>query len=265
MSGSGRFRLWELPGRPRLVVKRGPAAAIAREADGLARVAGREVAPPLVAAGDGVLVAGRAPGAPRPRDGLDRRAAGALGRLVRRVHGIEAARSAGLAGWGRPARSLAAYRAGRAADAIAAATGRRRRTAERVVAALPPLPPGPPGPPFRLLHGDLVLANVVWGPAPRLVDWEFWRLGDPAEDLAYAIEVNDLGADLATALLAGYADAAVAERVEGWRALVALDAALWYEAAGERGEAERLLGRVAELSATVRSRAGGRSAGGGRR
>src|SRR5262249_60691413 len=92
--------------------------------------------------------------------------------------------------------------------------------------------------------GDLVLANVVWGPAPRLVDWEFWRLGDPAEDLAYAIEVNDLGADLATALLAGYADAAVAERVEGWRALGAVDAGLWDEAARGAGGAERPLGRA---------------------
>jgi aminoglycoside phosphotransferase (APT) family kinase protein len=262
---SGRFQLWELPGRPRLVVKRGPAAAIAREAAALGRVAARGVAPALVAAGEGVLVAERAPGAPRGREALDPRGARALGRLVRRVHGIEQARSAGLEAWARPARSLAAYRAARAADAIAAASRRRRRMAERVVGGLAPLPPAPAGPPFRLLHGDLVLPNVVWGPAPRLVDWEFWRLGDPAEDLAYAIEVNDLGADLAGALIAGYADPAVAVRLEGWQALVALDAGLWYEAAGEREEAARLLRRAEVLTPTGPPRAGGRSGGGARR
>ncbi|PZT70347.1 hypothetical protein DN402_33495 [Streptomyces sp. SW4] len=40
---------------------------------------------------------------------------------------------------------------------------------------------------FALVHGDLVVPNIVVDDAgtPRYVDWEWARIGDPAQDLAY--------------------------------------------------------------------------------
>ncbi|MFN8099525.1 MAG: aminoglycoside phosphotransferase family protein [Dermatophilaceae bacterium] len=40
---------------------------------------------------------------------------------------------------------------------------------------------------FALVHGDTVLTNIlVHEGSPRLVDWEWARIGDPARDLAFA-------------------------------------------------------------------------------
>ncbi len=40
---------------------------------------------------------------------------------------------------------------------------------------------------FALVHGDTVLTNIlVHEGVPRLVDWEWARIGDPARDLAFA-------------------------------------------------------------------------------
>ena len=60
-------------------------------------------------------------------------------------------------------------------------------------------------------------ANVVWGPDPHLVDWEFWRYGDPAEDLAYLAEANGLDDAALAAVAGGHGDPAAAGRIEGWR------------------------------------------------
>ncbi len=84
-----------------------------------------------------------------------------------------------------------------------------------------------------MLHGDLVDANVVWGAdGPALVDWEFSRMGDPAEDLAYLVEVNGLPDAVAGAVLEGYALPGMAARMEVWRALAAADAGAWYRRRG---------------------------------
>ena len=90
-------------------------------------------------------------------------------------------------------------------------------------------------------------ANVVWGPdGPALVDWEFWRMGDPAEDLAYLAELNALpDAGPRPAVLEGYGRAEAAAAVAAWRALVALDAGGWYLREGMEAEARPLLGRGA--------------------
>ncbi len=104
------------------------------------------------------------------------------------------------------------------------------------------------GHPFRLLHGDLTAANILWGSHPQLVDWEFWRMGDPAEDLAYLITVNDLPQRIADAVIVGYDDASVATRIGRWRAPCALDAGLWYLTAGMRVEGLALVGRARQIS-----------------
>ncbi|HMO01031.1 MAG TPA: phosphotransferase [Miltoncostaeaceae bacterium] len=116
----------------------------------------------------------------------------------------------------------------------------------------PPRGPPPAGP-FAFLHGDLVAANVLWPPqgGPVLIDWEFQRMGDPAEDLAYLAELNALPDAVLAAVLEGYGEPGVAARVEGWRGLVAADAGAWYLGQGMRAEAERMLARARGRAATA--------------
>ena len=99
---------------------------------------------------------------------------------------------------------------------------------------------------FAFLHGDLVTGNILWpASAPVLVDWEFWRMGDPAEDLAYVVAMNDMAAASAAAVHAGYgAPAGLIARARAWEPMVLADAALWLRAHGEPGWARRLLARA---------------------
>jgi len=229
-------------------VKQGPAPALAREAEALALLEGRGVAPALLAAGAGVLVSERLAGGPRPFARASARDLRALGALLCRVHGTRQGASGHLPAWPSAVRTLAGYRRRRLADALALAGERGEALAPALDRA--PADPAPGRRPFRLLHGDPVAANLVWGPGgPRLVDWEFWRMGDPAEDLAYLAEVNDLPPPALAAVLEGYGEAAVGERVGGWRAVVALEAGAWYAIHGPQDEAERLLARAAALAA----------------
>ncbi len=233
-----RFRLQDLPGDPPRIAKRGDPGALAREADALERLGGVPWAPALVERGPGLLVTTRLPGAPRAAADLTPDDAGRLGAVLAALHARETAPAGGLWWWEEPAPDIAAYRRGRVRDAEASLSG--TDGAGLAAAAAPGPDPGPA--PFRMAHGDLVLANVVWGPAgPGLVDWEFWRWADPAEDLAYAIACNGLPAPLAAALLAGYGDPDVAARVPGWIPVVAADAAGWYRAQGMGEDAARML------------------------
>jgi aminoglycoside phosphotransferase (APT) family kinase protein len=246
LRGGGRFTVTVDVARAR-VVKRGPAPDLRREARALRMVAGRDVAPALVTAGPGRLETALVAGAPRPARALTVADGRALGALLRAVHESHRRRTGGRHVWPARVRSLAAYRRMRIAD-VRAVAGRDRRLAERVIAALPPEALADEPVPFALLHGDPVLANVVWDGRPVLVDWEFWRFGDAAEDLAYVIEVNMLPARVAAALVDGYGPGGAVARVGTWRALVALDAGLWYRRAGEPERARRLLERAAALT-----------------
>lgn len=249
LRGGGRFTVSAVDGPPGRVTKRGPAGPLAREARALRLVAGLGVAPQLVRSEPGAIVTNLVDGAERPLDRLRPADAHALGRTLRAVHESRRTATGWLPGWRSRASSLDAYRRRRAGDARAAA-GIDAVLAERVVEALPPLPGGADARPFRLLHGDLVSSNVLWTPEPRLVDWEFWRMGDPAEDLAYLAEVNAMPEPVFARVLDAYGDHVVANRVDGWRALCALDAGLWYRDAGVDAAARRLLGRAAERSGT---------------
>jgi aminoglycoside phosphotransferase (APT) family kinase protein len=237
------------PGSPR-VEKRGSEAALAREAAALALVAGASWAPAVLSREPGLLVSGRMPGAPRPLAAIVAGEARALGAVLREVHETRRAPEGGLWWWAAPAATLAAYRAARVEDAEGALTDTGHEgLAARAAAAGAPADPEEGPEPFRLLHGDLVEANVVWdGSTPALVDWEFCRMGDPAEDLAYLVEVNAIPPDLVAALLGGYGPPAMDRRVDAWRGFAAADAGAWYLAEGMEDEAAPLLARAALLA-----------------
>ena len=236
-----RFSITELPGDPPRVEKRGDPEASAREAAALVALAGRAWAPALLAHEPGRMVTARVPGEPRPLDGLAPADARRLGAVLREVHESRRAGTGGLWWWDAPVPDLAAYREGRVADAEAALAGTPDAGLARRAAA----GPAPPGDGFRLLHGDLVALNILWAPdGPVLIDWEFHRLGDPAEDLAYLAELNGLPGTVLAGVLAGYALPGMGARVEAWRGLVAADAGAWYLGQGMGDDAAAMLARA---------------------
>jgi aminoglycoside phosphotransferase (APT) family kinase protein len=89
---------------------------------------------------------------------------------------------------------------------------------------------------LSLLHGDIAPGNVLWTPSPCLIDWEYSRLGDPADEIAYAFDQNALTRSQRAAFWAGYADglgdqsgkASVAERVGWWEPVTLLGSTLWW-------------------------------------
>ncbi len=89
---------------------------------------------------------------------------------------------------------------------------------------------------LALLHGDIGPGNVLWGPDPVLIDWEYTRLGDPADELAYLLDQNGLTAPRREAFWRGYRDstsspvrlAHVAQRVDWWERLTLLGSTLWW-------------------------------------
>ena len=246
LAGGGRFTLTLSDGA---VTKRGDARTLAREAAGLRVVSAAGVGPTLLSATRGAITTTLVPGRTRISVRWTSADCGVLGAALRRLHETRHGRSGGRAEWTSPVYSLSAYRARRLGDALSAARSPRdRATVERVAASLPPLDAPPEASPFRMLHGDLVGANILWTPTPQLVDFEFWRMGDPAEDLAYLIELNGIGPRRIAALAAGYDEPNVAERVDAWRALCVVDAALWYQAHGDRSRCATLLARAKELS-----------------
>ena len=235
-----RFTVTGLAPGSRRIEKRGSDEALAREAAALALVAGASWAPVVVAREPGLLVSSRMPGAPRPLAALAPGEARRLGAVLRAVRDA-ARRAGGLWCWTAPATTLTGYRAARVEDTEGALAGTGHAgLAERAAAAAAPPEPEEGVDPFRLLHGDLVEANIVWdGSTPALVDWEFCRMGDPAEDLAYLVEVNGIPPDLVASLLGGYGPPAIDRRVDAWRGFVAADAGAWYLAEGMEARPHR--------------------------
>lgn len=86
-----------------------------------------------------------------------------------------------------------------------------------------------------LLHGDIGPGNVLWGPEPVLIDWEYARRGDPADEIAYLFDQNGLVNTQREAFWRGYAgatgSAALAggrDRVAWWEPVTLLGSALWW-------------------------------------
>jgi aminoglycoside phosphotransferase (APT) family kinase protein len=89
---------------------------------------------------------------------------------------------------------------------------------------------------LALLHGDIGPGNILWGPDPVLIDWEYTRLGDPADEIAYLLDQNGLTASRRQAFWRGYREstssqvrlAHVARRVDWWERLTLLGSTLWW-------------------------------------
>ena len=90
---------------------------------------------------------------------------------------------------------------------------------------------------WSLLHDDLVDANIVWDAsgAPRFIDWEDARIGDPAEELAYIASEADLDDRQREYLWGGYSatrpDAdldGIRLRMDGWGPIVAMASIRWW-------------------------------------
>jgi len=89
---------------------------------------------------------------------------------------------------------------------------------------------------LALLHGDPGPGNVLWGPGPVLIDWEYARLGDPADEIAYLLDQNDLSPGQRETFWRGYKEGAsiqqpldhVTHRVNWWEPVTLLGSALWW-------------------------------------
>jgi aminoglycoside phosphotransferase (APT) family kinase protein len=90
---------------------------------------------------------------------------------------------------------------------------------------------------LALLHGDIGPGNVLWNPGPCLIDWEYTRLGDPADELAYTFDQNALTPSQRRAFWEGYQHGAdgpspqsahVVERTAWWEPVTLLGSALWW-------------------------------------
>jgi aminoglycoside phosphotransferase (APT) family kinase protein len=86
-----------------------------------------------------------------------------------------------------------------------------------------------------LLHGDITPGNVLWADRPVLIDWEYARLGDPADDVAYIFGQHGLRAGQRHAFWSGYrrwvqqpALDRIAGRVRLWEPIILLGSALWW-------------------------------------
>lgn len=55
-----------------------------------------------------------------------------------------------------------------------------------------------------LLHGDVAGGNILWDPHPVLIDWEYSRIGDAADEIAYIFEQNELTASHQRSFWTGY-------------------------------------------------------------
>jgi len=91
------------------------------------------------------------------------------------------------------------------------------------------------GEPLVLLHGDITPGNVLWGKHPVLIDWEYARLGDPADDVAYIFGQHGLSAAQRRAFWSGYrrrvpqpALDRIAGRARMWEPVILLGSALWW-------------------------------------
>jgi len=88
---------------------------------------------------------------------------------------------------------------------------------------------------LALLHGDVGAGNILWSEQPMLIDWEYARLGDPADEVAYIFGQHGLSSSQREAFWSGYRRATtyprlelVAERARWWEPVTLLGSALWW-------------------------------------
>ncbi|MEY2589652.1 MAG: thiamine kinase [Acidimicrobiaceae bacterium] len=86
-----------------------------------------------------------------------------------------------------------------------------------------------------LLHGDPGAGNIIWTPQPVLIDWEYARLGDPADEVAYLFGQLGLTTPQRQAFWNGYRMSTdtrwlepIIDRVRTWEPVTLLGSALWW-------------------------------------
>ena len=86
--------------------------------------------------------------------------------------------------------------------------------------------------PLVLTHGDVASGNILWRPQPVLIDWEYVRVGDAADEIAYLFEDNEITTDQRKAFWRGYDPAGtksqLLKRVAWWARLTVFGSALWW-------------------------------------
>ncbi|MDD5176690.1 MAG: phosphotransferase family protein [Sterolibacterium sp.] len=93
--------------------------------------------------------------------------------------------------------------------------------------------PPPPATKLSIVHGDYRSGNFLYnakGEIPLMMDWELWRLGDPAIDLVFSVLPNFQDAEGNAGRLMPVGDAiAIWEKTTGFK--VSQTSWNWYEAA----------------------------------
>jgi aminoglycoside phosphotransferase (APT) family kinase protein len=101
--------------------------------------------------------------------------------------------------------------------------------------------------PLVLMHGDVAGGNILWTPGPVLIDWEYARLGDAADEVAYIFNQNDLTEEQRGAFWRGYAPSRqsprhvdhVMDRVQWWEPITVLGSAFfWVNLWSQRADAD---------------------------
>jgi thiamine kinase-like enzyme len=80
--------------------------------------------------------------------------------------------------------------------------------------------------------------NILWTPGPVLIDWEYARLGDAADEVAYIFNQNDMAEEQPGAFWRGYARGCpsarhvehVMSRVQWWEPVTVLGSAFFWVA-----------------------------------
>ncbi len=98
-----------------------------------------------------------------------------------------------------------------------------------------------------LLHGDVAGGNLLWSPAPILIDWEYARMGDAADEIAYIFDQNGLSDPHRKAFWRGYREGRgpehstqLVERVSWWEPATELGSAFfWVELWSRRATAQQ--------------------------
>ena len=228
---------------PTLTIRvRRPDDRLTVEVDALSDVSGCPGVPRLHLLTHNLLVLDYLPGEPRDLHLLDDSHFKALARRLACIHASE---YAAFTPW--PETEL---RAGTRADlfrfraaALSSYACYEEAQAGVVHAALPELlrrlsaldlsAPGWRSAEFTRLHGDLSRGNLLWhGAEVGLIDWEYSRVGDPAEDLAYLLSeqpdvIEQLARVVGPYIAAGGAPD-VARRMPAYGLFTAVDSALWW-------------------------------------
>jgi thiamine kinase-like enzyme len=111
------------------------------------------------------------------------------------------------------------------------------------------------GDPLVLLHGDIADGNILWCPGPVLIDWEYARIGDAADELGHVFSQGGFNERQRAAFWRGYGDDSVRERVGWWEAVSLLGSTLWWVERWSPGTRdhylEQALRRLARLEALL--------------